>query len=233
MIHGKGTAAWFMFTVAFSLWASASLWSQQGPTIAPPSTVPLIQALREGDLDEAHRLLRSGAKPNVIDNYGDTPLLQAIRGGYTDFAEELLSSGADPKFPDGNGTALIVAAWYRDLRIAKILVGRGVSVNAANSKGETALMSASQTCPDGKMVQFLLDMGANPNAKSDSEYTALMSAASAGNVIAAEKLLKAGGDPRVKNKRGETAEDEACSRSDKDHIQVCTLLRDVVTKNVN
>jgi ankyrin repeat protein len=190
----------------------------------------LVEALRQGNLEEARRIVRSGAKLDVVDNYGDTPLFQAIRSGYSDFAEELLSTGADPEFTSGGGTALMVAAWYRDLRIARILLDRGVSVNAADAKGQTALMNASQTCLDGKMVQLLLDAGADTNAKTVDGFTALMSAASAGNALAAEKLLKAGADPRVKNKYGSTAEDEACDRGEKGHAQVCALLREALRR---
>src|SRR5258708_2274472 len=107
----RNALSW-MLTVAIVLLHSPASSAQQEPTMAPKSTVPLIEALREGDLSGAHKLLRSGARSDVVDNYGDTPLLQAIRSGYTDFAEELLSSGADPRFPDGSSSSLIVAAWY-------------------------------------------------------------------------------------------------------------------------
>src|SRR5213593_4323974 len=97
-----------------------------------PSTVPLIEALRQGDLQEARKILHSGTKLNVRDNYGDTPLEQAIRSRFTDFAEELLSAGADPMFTDvGRGTSLMVAASMCDLEIARKLLDRGVPVSAS------------------------------------------------------------------------------------------------------
>ena len=197
------------------------------PSPVVVSTDPLIQALRNRDLSEAQKLLHSGAKLNVVDNYGDTPLLQAIRDGYTDFAEELLASGADPKFPDGSSLPLVTAARFCDLRIARKLVDQGISVNGRDGEGDTALMSASQMCPDGKMVRFLLDMGADPNAKDRNGFTALMLASDGGNAIAADKLLKAGADPTPKDDYGETAEEEACDKMDKGHADVCALLQKV------
>lgn len=199
------------------------------PSQAAASNVPLIQALRTGDLKEAQKLVHSGAKLNVVDNYGDTPLLQAIRGGYTDFAEELLSSGADPKFPDGSSAVLVTAAHFCDLRIVRKLVNQGISVNGRDARGDTALMSASWQCLDGKMVRFLLDTGADPNAKDSDGFTALMFAATSGNAIAAEKLLKAGADPTPKDNYGETA-GERCENFTgkgslgKGHADVCALL---------
>ena len=195
------------------------------PTHVDASTVPLIQALRMGDLNNAQKLVHSGAKLNVVDNHGDTPLLQAIRGGYTDFAEELLSSGANPKFPDGSSASLVMAAWFCDLRIAQKLVDQGVPINGGDADGQTALISASWQCQDGKMVRFLLDVGADPNAKDRNGFTALMSAATSGNAIAAEKLLKAGADPTPSNKYGITAEAETCGKVDKGHADVCALLQ--------
>ncbi len=230
MNYGKRSTLWLSCTGTVLIFSAISLWSQQRGKIIPESTVPLIEALREGDLNEARKLVRSGAKLNVVDNYGDTPLLQAIRNGYTDFAEELLSSGADPKFPDDTSVSLITAAWYCDLQLARNLLDKGVRVNGPSVEGETALMSASQTCLDGKMVQLLLDMSADPNAKSKTGSTALMWAASGGNALAAKKLLEAGADPTVKDNDGQTAENEACARSDKGHSEVCLLLQQRAAK---
>ena len=140
-----------------------------------------------------------------------------------------MTAGADPKFTGSGGdTALMAAAWQRDLRMVRELPDRGVSVNATDVHGETALMSASQTCLDGKIVQLLLNAGADPNVKSTDGFTALMSAAGAGNEIAAEKLLKAGADPTAKNKYGKTAQDEACGRGEKGHARVCALVQEAL-----
>lgn len=195
------------------------------------SSVPLIQALIQGNLDEARKILHSGSKLNVFDDNGDTPLIAAIRGDYTDFSLELLQAGADPKFTaPGGDTPLMGAAWQRNLTLAKEFVGRRVSINAANAKGITALMFASQTCLDGKMIQLLLDAGADPNAKDQDGATPLLWAAANGNALAAEKVLKAGGDPTLKDKYGNTAESEPCDRGEKGRAQVCALVRQALRK---
>lgn len=217
---------WF-FTITFLLLLSvASLQCQ-----VAPSNVPLIQAIWQGNLDEARKVLRAGTKLNVSDNNGDTPLGVAIRKGYTDFAEELLSAGADPKFAGPSGdTALMGAAWQNNLGLARELLDRGASVNAANAKGVTALMHASYTCLDGKMVQLLVDAGADPNAQTSDGLTPIMHAAYGGNASAAEILIKAGADVTAKDKHGHTAEVEACGSGEKGHAKVCDLLRKTLAK---
>lgn len=199
-------------------------------SIPPEQPLSLAEAIRAGDLVEVRKILQSGAKVNVRDEYQSFPLFEAISSSHLDIAEELLVAGADPKLALPNGTtALMMAAWNGDLKSAKLLVDRGVSVNAAGSNGETALILASQTCPDGKMVQMLLDAGANPNAKTTNGTTSLMAAV--GNPLVAEKLLKAGADPSAKDSYGHDAEDGACDRGEKGHYQVCALLREALKKN--
>ena len=116
----------------------------------------------------------------------------------------------------------MAAAWTCKLEAAQALLAHGAPVNAANIKGETALMYAAYTCHDGQMVKLLLEAGANPNAETPDNFTALMWAA--GNPLNAETLLRAGADPTVKNRFGHTAESDNCDRGDAGHAQVCALI---------
>ncbi|HEY8670710.1 MAG TPA: ankyrin repeat domain-containing protein, partial [Terriglobales bacterium] len=145
-------------------------------------------AIRRGDLEEARRIVHSGAKLNVRDEYQSFPLAEASELGDADFVEDLLNAGADPNL-DG-GDALRKAARHCKVDAAKVLLAHGASVNVADVNGETALMSSS-TCADGVMAQVLLDAKADPNAKAKGGTTALMAAAR--NPRVAEKLINAGG----------------------------------------
>lgn len=63
------------------------------------------------------------------------------------------------------------------------------------------------------MVEFLLQytppLGSDPNSQAHDKRTALHRAAFNGHVEVCEMLLKAGADPRVKDKMGETCFDVA------------------------
>src|SRR6185503_13795233 len=63
----------------------------------------LAEAIRQGKIDEARKIVRSGVKLNVWDEDRSLPLIQAVRNHQTDFAEELLAAGADPNVAGGEG----------------------------------------------------------------------------------------------------------------------------------
>ena len=97
----------------------------------------------------------------------------ALALGACAFAGALLSMGADPKFTGPSGeTPLMTAARYCDLEIADVLLKRVAQVNAVDSKGETALVLAAQTCPDVKMIALLMGAHADAALKDKSGRTA-------------------------------------------------------------
>jgi len=72
----------------------------------PEGNTPLHDAVRRGDLEVAHLLLRHLADPNATNGFGEVPLELALRGAMTDFlaqttashamVEALLQAGACP-----------------------------------------------------------------------------------------------------------------------------------------
>jgi cytohesin len=216
--------SFYLCTLCLGL--SAALYAQKQPNCLAPSNEPLVQAIRDGELDKARAMVKSGAKLNILDQCSANPLWEAIRWNHTDFALELMSAGADPNYPDGGGEALAGAAWMCNLKVAHELLKHGVPVDAATHDGGTALMLApTKRCAEGAMVQLLLNAGAHPNAKDKNGFNALLAAAMEGDASGAEKLLKAGADPNAKDNYGTTPTSEACSRGEKGHAEVCALLR--------
>lgn len=201
-----------------------------GVSVRDPKRLSLAEAIRDGNLEEARKLVRSGAKINVWNEHRSLPLIEAVRLGRTSFAKELLTDGADPNVVGSEGdTAPGQAAWYCNLTIARDLLSRGARVNASDVNGQTPLISAAQTCPDGQMVKLLLDAGADPNEKTAGNSTALMSAQ--GNPVNTAELLKAGADPTVQNRYGGTAESDNCERGGEGHAQACNLIREALEKS--
>jgi ankyrin repeat protein len=222
-------SALFVALLCFELVTRAH--TQIQPNCNGPSNEPLVQAIRDGDFAKAHAMVKSGAKLNIQDECGATPFHEAIRWNYTEFATELLSAGADPKFPDGGAEALIGTAFMCNPTLARELLNRGVPANAAGLSGVTALMNApSQRCAGGALVQLLLDAGADPNAKSKGGFSALLAAAETGDEVGAQKLLKAGANPAIKDMHGSTAESQSCDRGERGHYLVCQLVREALKK---
>jgi ankyrin repeat protein len=194
-------------------------------SVADQQPQSLAAATIEGDVDETRSILRSHV--GLRKKYRNTLLFLAANTGRDDFARDLIAAGSNPTFTRaGADTSLMVAAWNCKLDVARTLLSHSASVNAANIKGETALMYASQTCHDGQMVKLLLQAGANPNAKTPDDFTTLMWAA--GNPQNSEELLKAGADPTVKDRDGNTAESDNCERGEAGHAQVCNLIREAL-----
>jgi ankyrin repeat protein len=133
-------------------------------------TTALHWAVRQDDLELADRLLRAGADPQAANRYGITPLYLAAVNGNATVIERLLQAGSDPNAvgPDGE-TALMTVARGGHVAAARVLLGRGATVDAREAwHGQTALMwAAGQGHP--AMLRELLEHGANVNARSGEE----------------------------------------------------------------
>ena len=114
------------------------------------------------------------------------------------------------------------------------LLKHGADVNGQETDGDTALITASGGCKDGKIVQILLDAGANPNLADRVGCTPLIAAADEGNERAAKELIAAGADLNATNSAGETALVTARDRPfrKKAHDRVYALLLKASRKGV-
>ncbi len=88
----------------------------------------------------------------------------------------LLDFGGDPSSPDEHGETLLYRACYCDnLRTVRLLVSRGVNVNAQDVDGFTPLMVASTP-----IARFLIEHGARVSIRDTAGLTALDNARSFG-----------------------------------------------------
>ncbi|MSO20874.1 MAG: hypothetical protein EXQ56_10520 [Acidobacteria bacterium] len=115
---------------------------------------------------------------------GATPLLLAAHTADTALLRIFLDRGADPKLATkaGDVPLLLAAGLVRDPSLAtaeqnaqalesvKLLTQRGVELNHANGRGQTALHAAAGMGADA-LIQFLVEQGADVNVKNKSGET--------------------------------------------------------------
>jgi ankyrin repeat protein len=118
-------------------------------------TTPLIRAAKAGDSGSIQLLLAHGARPDLPNSLGITPLMAAAGIG---------------------STTIDIRARFRNeqkcISSAKLLLAKGVDVNAVNGNGQTALFGAAQSGWNG-FVQLLADHGAMLAAKDHFGSTPL------------------------------------------------------------
>jgi len=166
----------------------------------------LGEAARNGDVDEAARLLDEGTDINCPNapNF-DRPLHEAVFGGHADMVIFLLSRGADVSADNGLGATPLHMTWNnRDTRIAEILLESGADLHARmDGDGPTPLHC---TAGNGNpaLTEYLLNVGADVHAITQSGETPLHLAARKKHRDIALCLLLHGADPSAKDHGGET-----------------------------
>jgi ankyrin repeat protein len=166
-----------------------------------------------------HLLLEKGADPGHKNTHGVTALMLMALNGNPALALVLEKPlDVDARDQQGN-TALLYASrffvrgWQR--RNGWALLGKGADVNAANHRGETALILAA-TQHEAEAAQLLLEKGANVNAKTKTGRTALMQAIDGPKDFDNDKhvvyspeiaklLIAAGADVNARDAGGNTA----------------------------
>lgn len=134
-------------------------------------TSALIVAATAGESDTVKLLLQYGADPLRKDSSGGSALTNATFFGHADTVKVLLDSVKELPKDDGK-ELMMLAAGFGHVAVAKELLARGVSANAAGAKGHTALMAAIQFDKPA-MVKLLMAHGADPNQKDDEGGSAL------------------------------------------------------------
>jgi ankyrin repeat protein len=188
-------------------------------------TTPLHWAVHRDDVELAERLIRSGARAEVRNNFGVTPLAEAALLGNIAVLKLLLEAGANVNSTNADGqTPLMVIARTNNVDAARLLLSHGANVNAVEQwRGQTALMWAAAQGQTA-MVKELAASGADVNARSKANnwdrgttaegtglgakylpvggLTALLFAARQGHVDCARALVEAGADKDLQDPDG-------------------------------
>ncbi len=112
-------------------------------------------------------------------------------------------AGAVAEAASGDGRALIAAVRGQDVEASRVLIDRGVEVDAVQPDGATALHWAAYH-DAVELVDLLIDAGAAVDAANDYGVTPLGLACDNAAAATVARLLAAGGDPNRARGTGET-----------------------------
>ena len=165
--------------------------------------LPLIDAVRAGDVERVRTLIANGVDVNGRDGDGTTALHWAALSEDLAAAAALIDAGARVGAANRfDATPLALAAENGSAAFIELLLEAGADPNWATPEGETALMSVARTGRAGA-VRLLLDHGADPNrAEGWRGQTALMWASAENNLAAAAALIEGGANVHARSTGG-------------------------------
>jgi len=161
---------------------------------------PLQRAAALGSIEEAEKLILTGAKPDVQTRRGRSALHYASENGHEKILTLLITSGAQVDLPNKWGrTALHYAASKHRVNCLKILIKNGADPNKQDVDHQTALYHAvaASTRPQQEdkaldTVAVLISGGASSNIPDKSGITPLHVAAELGNTQICVHLMEDG-----------------------------------------
>ncbi len=153
-----------------------------------------------------------------------SPLFAAVLSGNADETKRLLEKGFNTEVKDKEGrTPLLLAVMHGHVAIVKILLDHGAIADERDKRGQSAYSAARQmrdvfetTLRDQKRKYIEEEFrkgGFDINAKDNNGETGLMRAAAAGDLEDVKWLLRLGARTDVKNNKGQSLADVACTRT--------------------
>ena len=128
-------------------------------------------------IDILQALIDHGAHIDVKRRDGTNALLCACRTGQSESVRFLLEAGADVNVttPDGNTSLHVAVHGHCGKDTIQKIIQHSVSLNAVNSRDETALILACRSA-QVQNVNILLENGADPNISDGRDCTSLHAA---------------------------------------------------------
>ena len=178
-------------------------------------TEALVEASKEGRLEEVETRLKKPQDPNAVNTDGCTALQWACLGGHTEVVCLLLEAGA--ACDQAGQASLHVAAWQGHVEVVRLLLAAGASRDLALAGSGTALhLAAGQGHTE--VVRLLLEAGASCDVTTDSGVSPLRRAVARGHVEVVRLLLEAGA------RHVTTEMIVLVLAADKGHAEICDLL---------
>ncbi len=120
----------------------------------------LIEAIEKGNTDAVILLIKVGADPNMMDEYGGyTALMVASGEGYPEIVRILLDAGVNPnEYTISQNTALLISVQNGNTEIVRMLLNAGADPNMMDEDQFAPISSAIEN-NEIEMVRMLLDAG--------------------------------------------------------------------------
>jgi ankyrin repeat protein len=159
----------FLPVIIFLLLAPAPQATAQSP--AHTLDDDMLYRINFGSAEDVRVLLEKGANPNARNKQGETPLEIAIERNDSEssgIAMALIEKGADIDARDKNGNPPIIdAIRYKQFRVVKELLSRGVDFHTKSSDG-IALIDYAKVDGDPETVKMIQDLIDKENAYAAS-----------------------------------------------------------------
>jgi len=168
----------------------------------------LHEAARNGHLSVFRYLVEQGADVLAVTESGRSVRDVALQGGHTEVVLDIpraARAALDSLGIEYTAEAFIYAL---SLRVVKLFVAAGMSVDARDEAGNTALHVAA-FWGHLAVVEFLVRAGADLEARDKYNWTVLPRAAWRGHLDVVEFLVGVGADLEARNNYGFTALHEA------------------------
>lgn len=174
-------------------------------------TTKFLFAASRGDINTICLMCDQGFDPNSADYDQRTALMVAAMIGNTDVVAQLLHYGCDPNLTDMHGSSALYEATRKgNERTMNELLKHGAKLCMSDSLAASILCQAVYD-GDVPLLKRLLDAGIQVNAADYDKRAAIHIAAAEGNIAALRTLVEADADLSLKDRWGNTVEDEAKS----------------------
>lgn len=169
---------------------------------AAANSVPLIDAVKAGNVETVRALLKQRVDVNTALPDGTTALHWAAHTNSTELARLLLAAGANANVANRYGvTPLTLAASSGNAALAEALLKAGADTKVTVGEGETILMTAARA-GNVATIKALVAHGADVNAAEQWQgQTALVYAATQNHADAVKVLVELGANVNVRSKR--------------------------------